>query len=777
MVNLPIDSEQFEELKSGIDRGLASGELMGAEQIATHLRAFSERFGAQVLRGADGEALLSLLHGRSDGAAKCLAYWLEFKNDPEFAGGRFGGIGGGSALKFGVFQRKADGAWVTGQPRSPRVVTMDEAVAVARNQRDQLVKAADVLAGMDANDTSDAAYNRLQSEMDRVAPDLAGSAWAHKYWFLLFSDRLDDYHVPHYQRFHLIKLLQMPPDSDGITNASGPRFVCAGRFIQLARALNVHVSTLNRYLNLRDSAFHSYWRIGTTEGESGESQWPPMLEGGYASIGWPELVPDLSPFLSEEPAALKELIRNFLAPRTENAGTATRKAGEIRDFAQSMAENDIVLACEGNTVRGIGRVTGPYEYDSGLAFPHKRPVEWLSSEEWKLVVAEGTRTTMFKLGRSPQILLEAESRLRRRRTGSPPAAPRSRPASRSSESPPLPALDPLAMRIDGIFLRKGQVILYGPPGTGKTYHAMRVARELAARRAFGRTFDMLREADRSAIGPSGYVRLCTFHPGYGYEDFVEGLRPRTTPGGQMVFEPQDGIFKRLCADANKEPERHFILIIDEINRGDLPRIFGELMTGLEIDKRGVPITLPVRQEAFSIPRNVFLIGTMNTADRSISLLDAALRRRFGFIELMPDSSQLGARQIGGLPLGPWLDALNARVRTYLKKDSRNLQVGHAYLSSRPITSVAEFARVLRDEIVPLLEEYCYDDFETLRQILGPEIVDAEQARIREEIFEANREDELIQAISFPELESLALGADSEDDTAEQSPDDGAGDTE
>ena len=178
------------------------------------------------------------------------------------------------------------------------------------------------------------------------------------------------------------------------------------------------------------------------------------------------------------------------------------------------------------------------------------------------------------------------------------------------------------------------------------------------------------------------MRLCTFHPGYGYEDFIEGLRPKTV-NGQMVFESRDGIFKRLCADAAKHPDRHFFLVVDEINRGDVPRIFGELITVIEHDKRGWQITLPVTGSSFVVPRNVFLVGTMNTADRSISLLDTALRRRFGFVELMPDSSQLGGRTAGGLPLGAWLEALNARLRQHLKRDARNLQVGHAYLAAAP----------------------------------------------------------------------------------------------
>jgi 5-methylcytosine-specific restriction enzyme B len=262
------------------------------------------------------------------------------------------------------------------------------------------------------------------------------------------------------------------------------------------------------------------------------------------------------------------------------------------------------------------------------------------------------------------------------------------------------------------------------------------------------------------------VRLCTFHPGYGYEDFVEGLRPRTTSSEEMVFEPRDGVFKRLCRDASKQGEhRHFFLVVDEINRGDVPRIFGELITIIEQDKRGIRIILPVTGTSFLVPDNVFLIGTMNTADRSISLLDAALRRRFGFVELMPDSTLFAGRNIGGLPLGAWLDALNERLRKYLKRDARNLQIGHAYLlPPQPVTSVADFARVLRDDIIPLLEEYCYDDFQTLGDILGKRIVDTDAGRIREELFEPNREEDLIQAVSFDQLASRLVAEATEEDS-------------
>jgi 5-methylcytosine-specific restriction protein B len=581
---------------------------MTPAQIAQQTGLFRDRFGPAVLRELDGEALLRLMHWRQSSESRCLAYWLEFKDDDEFAGHRFGGIGGGSAMKYGIYQRQSDGAWITGSATEPHVLSSEDAIAKARQQRDELLAGDNVLASMDASDPSDEAYARVQAAMEKAAPELSGDGWAHKYWSLIHSDRLDDYHSPRYQRFHLIKLLQMPADGVGILDGKAARFICAGRFVAAARQLEVPVTALGTLLNQRNGGFHRYWRVGTTEGDTGKSQFAAMRDGGFVSIGWREQVPDLSEVVGQEKA--RDQIREWLLPvYPTNPATASRKAGEILKFAQEIAENDLVLACEGQTVLAAGRVLGPYEYDRNLAFPHKRRAEWLLLEPWPMPHQEGLRTTVWELGRSAANLLELEQRLFRRDTAAAAAVPGKVAPARVPLAVPLPPLDPLAARIEGILRRKGQVVLYGPPGTGKTYRALGVARDLAARRAFRKSFGALTEEERAQItGGAGLVRLCTFHPGYGYEDFIEGLRPRTV-SGQMVFEPRDGIFKQMCADANRQQDRDFFLVVDEINRGDVPRIFGELITVIEHDKRGMPITLPVTGSSFAVPRNVFLVAS------------------------------------------------------------------------------------------------------------------------------------------------------------------------
>lgn len=296
--------------------------------------------------------------------------------------------------------------------------------------------------------------------------------------------------------------------------------------------------------------------------------------------------------------------------------------------------------------------------------------------------------------------------------------------------------------------------------------------ELVARSWLGKPAGDLTPDDNEKLRKVGAWITCSFHPAYGYEDFLEGYRPKEVDG-RLAFERRDGIFKQLCERAAAEPRRHHVLLIDEINRGDVPRIFGELLTVLEKDKRNKPVTLPLSGESFAVPDNVYIIATMNTADRSIALLDAALRRRFAFVELMPDTSALSGASVGGLPLGAWLDELNRRVVKHVGRDARNLQVGHAYLmpGGTPVADMNRFAEILHDDIVPLLEEYCYENFDGLAQILGTTIVQRHDQRIDEALFQPEHLDDLVRALltAFDTITATkqAVVADAAQDAADE----------
>lgn len=758
-----LDSRVEKSLRDAHDALALRGELLTAERLQACYAAFRSRFGPDVLKSLDGPALLNAMH--THGNKESLVYWLEFKNDDEFPGPTFGSIAGGSAHKFGLFRRKETNQWVVGSPKSDRNISEAEAIIVARKHRDQLLLGVALLEAMPAG-ADDAAYLALQTALEKQAPDICGLAWSHKYWSLLFPEKLDDFHNERWQRYNLLRILETPPAHDGL-------YVCAGRFVQLAGKMGWPINHLTGALNERNGQPQRYWRVGTRVG-GGEGQfiWPAMRDGEYAAIGWPQL-DDLSSIASGD--QVKDAVRPLLEEHyPADAKVLTRKAGEIRDFIARMQDGDVVLAADGERILGVGRATGPYHFEKTepMEAPHRRPVKWSSTEEWKLPTSEGLRTTFFPIAKYPDNTVEIERRLLEGKKNTVPKTITVAPTRALR-------LDGNPGRIQAILERKGQAIVYGPPGTGKTHWARQTANDLAAIGAFGRPFAELAADERAIVEgkdkTDGLVRWCTFHPGYGYEDFIEGFRPQVNLAKQLVFERCEGIFKKLCSDARGDSQqRKYFLVVDEINRGDIPRIFGELLTLLEKDKRGWEITLPLSGDRFSVPKNVYLLGTMNTADRSIALLDTALRRRFGFVELMPDILILGAASAGGsIPLGGWLAALNNRLRIHLGRDARNLQIGHAYLleGGHPVTDFGRFVQILAEDLVPLLEEYCYEDYGALAQILGSGLVDVAGQRIRKELFSPSKRAELVQALVEPAPDivtaSAAINASEEpEETAE-----------
>jgi 5-methylcytosine-specific restriction protein B len=238
----------------------------------------------------------------------------------------------------------------------------------------------------------------------------------------------------------------------------------------------------------------------------------------------------------------------------------SRKAGEIRNFLTEISEGDgdIVVAADGETVLALGRVTGPYRFENTAptGAPHRRAVTWVSTAEWKMPESEGLRTTVFPLKKHVENLMEIERRLLDGVVAPPPSTavkPAVVPLAGAQRLAGIPG------RVQAILERKGQAILYGPPGTGKTHWGRQTAFDLAALGAYGRLFsDLGAEETTRVVGTdavAGLVRCCTFHPAYGYEDFIEGYRPKSM-GGQLGFTLERGIFRAICEDARGKSEKY-----------------------------------------------------------------------------------------------------------------------------------------------------------------------------------------------------------------------------
>ena len=265
-------------------------------------------------------------------------------------------------------------------------------------------------------------------------------------------------------------------------------------------------------------------------------------------------------------------------------------------------------------------------------------------------------------------------------------------------------------------------ILYGPPGTGKTYNSMFYSVGIVEK---DKSIFDIKNNDEDILKKfkeykdKGLIKFITFHQSYGYEDFIEGIRPYLDNANKdLKYILHSGIFKDICNKAKSDKENNYVLIIDEINRGNISKIFGELISLIETSKREgnkeeLEVILPYSKESFTIPKNLYILGTMNTADRSIALLDIALRRRFNFIEMMPKYDIFKDIKINNIDLALLLSTINERIEFLLDREHT---IGHSYFLN--ISSFEDLVGVFKNSIIPLLIEYFYDDFEKIKLVLG-----------------------------------------------------------
>lgn len=289
------------------------------------------------------------------------------------------------------------------------------------------------------------------------------------------------------------------------------------------------------------------------------------------------------------------------------------------------------------------------------------------------------------------------------------------------------------------------IILYGPPGTGKTYNTIyktldilkKPVEYVSGATKFLETWYNNDEADRDKalemfndLKTNGRIVFTTFHQSMSYEDFIEGIKP-VLSGRSIGYKIEDGIFKQISKAAAADPANNYVLIIDEINRGNVANIFGELITLIEEDKRlgnseEMTCTLPYSKEEFGVPKNLYIIGTMNTADRSVEALDTALRRRFTFEEMMPKPELLKETD-DGINLTDFLNVINKRIS--LLKD-REHQIGHSYFMN--VNSKEALIDVIFKNVIPLLQEYFYGDYEKIQMVLGDKFIHREKPRTDDE---------------------------------------------
>ncbi|OGR29421.1 MAG: hypothetical protein A2X83_06270 [Desulfuromonadales bacterium GWD2_54_10] len=423
--------------------------------------------------------------------------------------------------------------------------------------------------------------------------------------------------------------------------------------------------------------------------------WNDCYSGSIAVFGAERLGP-LNTYISKE--EIQQKLKDVYQKNTDTE--PSNDALAAWEFSRVMKAGDIVFAKNGKCkIVGIGVVIGGYRHDPNrIEYRNVRDVKWIREGEWLLpdgVKFANKTLTNITRNRSlvdiiggvigikyEDILEEASVENIDVPVITDESEPDIQPEYSIEDCSHETGLDEETLeRWVRAIERKGQAILYGPPGTGKTYVARRLAKHLVC-------------------GNDGFVELIQFHPTYAYEDFIQGIRPMTGEDGGLSYPLVPGRFLEFCKKAERR-EGRCVLILDEINRANLSRVFGELMYLLEYRDHSIPLA---GGERFGIPENVRLIGTMNTADRSIALVDHALRRRFAFLELYPNYEVLERfHSDNEFPVTGLVETLKSVNRQI---GDRHYMVGISFFLRNDL--VDQIEDIWRMEIEPYLEEYFFD---------------------------------------------------------------------
>ena len=664
---------------------------------------FINRFGPNILKALTDDELLEKIFYTVGDNTNSLCCWIEMNKECR---AHFGSISGGSAYKFGLFQRQDNGNWQTGSAPKPIDLSKEEALVRGKAIRDSLVKGCEIIENALLETLED--YENLNEKLkDEISNDYAyyNWAWFHKYFSIIFPEKLSSYHNKEWQ-YHILRCFGIKP--------SDKDYARSGQISMIQRKGNWVYRQFADIMMQRFGGIKSFIRIGCSDDEKGyASEW---IKDSIVGIGWPA-IGALDEFKDEEGRLDKEAISERLkeAYYPSDARTASRKAGELIRFYESNSDS-IFVAMEGERLIGFVDKLGEYSYDDSSNMSNIKPGVWHTpfKEDDRLPnKSEGLRTSCVQIKDDENLMYlykkyyyggseegEVENNM---------SDLRLKNCMQIEREPRTDSLHPM------------NLIIYGAPGTGKTYSTAEYAiaiienRDLDLRKKTTEERKQVMKKYNDLIR-QGRIVFTTFHQSYGYEEFIQGLRPDTN-SDKMSFKTVDGIFKHIADVALNDLENNYVIIIDEINRAHISKVCGEWITLIEEDKRWGEVneTCATLQsgDIFAVPNNLYIVGTMNSADKSISLIDAALRRRFDFVEQKPDPDLIDDPKLKAV-----LSKMNAKLADEL--DSSDLLIGHSYFMNKTESSLPS---VLNNNIIPLLYEYFYDNKKKVANVLDYSIGD------------------------------------------------------
>lgn len=626
-----------------------------------------------------------------------LCYMLEFHADMRSI---FGSIASGSSFKFGLFYHKKSQRWTSGTPHKPIEHTEKEAIEIAESIRDNLVKGAEIICNYGTiSDISDykTLYNQLQ--------DITGidTGWVLKYYQMLFPAVLPPFYGKNMQ-IEILRFLKEEAEDipfmrmgqiELFIRKCGISSVLFGAiyhdtFAALARDSANGKENIDVLSDSKGSKIR-YWMYAPGDGAS---KWEEFYREGIMGLGWDELG-DYRLYQTKN--AMRSRMREIYDPTL----TYTHAAHATWQFLNEIKPGDIIFVKKGRSiVLGRGVVTSEYEFAvDRREYKSIRQVNWTHKGEWPhpgsaamKTLTDITNYTEYVEKLNDLFASDDESDVEETRIS-------------YDDYGEADFLNDVYMEPDDyeslveLIHTKKNIILQGAPGVGKTFMAKRLA------------YSMMGVKDQER------VMMIQFHQSFSYEDFIMGYRP-----SENGFELKTGSFYNFCKKAELDSENEYFFIIDEINRGNLSKIFGELFMLIENDKRGIQLQLLYSGEKFSVPKNLYLIGMMNTADRSLAMMDYALRRRFSFFEMRPGFETEGFRKYRMALKNEKFDKLIRCVENLndviASDDSLGdgFCIGHSYFCNLDVRTMTErtLRHIVEYDLIPLLKEYWFDEPQKVR---------------------------------------------------------------
>lgn len=598
-----------------------------SEAIEKALDEFRAAYAPEVLAALDDDSLLAAIFYSLGDNTNALCCWLEMNKDCRSL---FGSISGGSAYKFGLFQKRETGIWTTGSPQRPQELSEDEALALGKSIRDALVKGAQIIQGATLDSLD--AYERLDDTLKaEVGSQYYNWGWVHKYFSLICPDKLSGFHSSDWQ-LHVLRALRIKP--------SEKYYARSGQISMVQKYAGWYYRQFFDVFSERFGEPRQFVRIGTSDDHrSYAAEW---AKRNVVGIGWPA-VGDLSEYVKGDGIDRKEIQDRLKELYYQNDDrTASRKAGELARFYRC-DNNTVFVIMDGERLLALADNTGDYFFEGSSDMPHQRPATWkfvFGADAKMPEKSEGKLTSCYQLGNEDNLLFLYDRYYYGEDMGN------NLVDSPAQESAEVFAERPITFNTGYQTGFERNRILFGAPGTGKSFTVNKDA------------IALLGEGNED-----DYERV-TFHPDYSYAHFVGTYKPvpsKDSHGNDTItYAYVPGPFMRVYVKAlknSRDPDiRPFLLIIEEINRANVAAVFGDVFQLLDRGDDQVseyPIQAsedvkaylakelggnPADYTKIRIPDNMFIWATMNSADQGVFPMDTAFKRRWDFTYLGIDDS-------------------------------------------------------------------------------------------------------------------------------------------